>query len=75
MRATAERRAGDRPPPFVARCTAVVDLQDARVQSRAAAEGEVFVQFWLKPGGPPLELAIEEPGEVEGVPEVLRGYL
>lgn len=42
---------------------------------RVAAEGEVFVQFWLKPGDEAVELAISERGEPEGVPKELRGYL
>jgi inner membrane protein len=40
-----------------------------------AAQGEVYVQFWLRPGEVPVELRSGEEG-VEGViPEVLRGYL
>jgi len=39
------------------------------------AEGEVFVQFWLKEGDPPLEIDIEEQEDVETVPEELRKYL
>ena len=40
-----------------------------------AAEGEVFVQFWLKPGDPAVEQAVEPAREAEGVPEELRRYL
>jgi len=40
-----------------------------------AAEGELFVQFWLKAGDDPLELVIEEQGDVEVIPEELRQYL
>ena len=40
-----------------------------------AAEGEVFVQYWLKPGDDPVELAVSDRGEPPGVPEELRGYL
>jgi inner membrane protein len=40
-----------------------------------AAEGELFVQFWLKPGDPPLELVIEDQGDVDVIPEALRRFL
>lgn len=40
-----------------------------------AAEGEVFVQYWLKPGDDPVELAVTDRGEPPAVPEELRGYL
>ena len=40
-----------------------------------AADGELFVQFWLKPGDPPLELVIEDQGDVDVIPEALRRFL
>jgi len=40
-----------------------------------AAEGELFVQFWLRPDDPPLELVIEEQGDVDVIPEALRKFL
>lgn len=39
------------------------------------AEGELFVQFWLKPGDPPLEIDIEEQEDVDQIPPELRQYL
>jgi len=39
-----------------------------------AAEGEVFVQFWLKPGDAAVELAILDPTDRDTIPEELRGY-
>lgn len=42
---------------------------------RVAAEGEVFVQFWLRPGDEAVELAISEPADRDAIPEVLRDYL
>jgi inner membrane protein len=40
-----------------------------------AAQGEIYVQFWLRPADPPVEVSLDE-GRVEKViPEVLRGYL
>ncbi len=40
-----------------------------------AAEGEVYVQFWLKPGDAAVELVVGDAGEREVVPEELAGYL
>jgi inner membrane protein len=40
-----------------------------------AAEGEIFVQFWLKPGDSAVELSVDGGGGAGLVPEVLRGYL
>jgi len=59
----------------------VLKLHYARAQDlerylgMLAAEGELFVQFWLRPGDPPLELAVEEQAEVDPIPEELRGFL
>ncbi|ADE16977.1 membrane-bound metal-dependent hydrolase (plasmid) [Nitrosococcus halophilus Nc 4] len=43
--------------------------------NRVAIQGEVYVQFWLKPGDPPVELRITEEKEAGVIPEVLKGYL
>jgi len=40
-----------------------------------AAEGELFVQFWLRTQDDPLELVIEDQGDVEVIPEELRQFL
>jgi hypothetical protein len=32
---------------------------------------EVYVQFWLKPGDPPVELSIGDEGQEEMIPEAL----
>jgi len=40
-----------------------------------AAQGEVYVQFWLKPGDPPVELSLGDEGKEEVIPAALRGYL
>ena len=40
-----------------------------------AAQGEAYVQFWLKPGDPPVEVSFSEEGQEEVIPEVLKGYL
>ncbi len=40
-----------------------------------AAEGEVYVQFWLKPGDEAVELVVGDTGEREVEPEELAGYL
>ena len=40
-----------------------------------ATEGEMYVQFWLKPGDAAVELVVEDAGEREVVPEELEGYL
>ena len=39
------------------------------------ADGELFVQFWLKPGDAPLELGIEDQGDVDVIPPELRPFL
>lgn len=59
----------------------VLRLHYARAQelgpylNRVAIQGEVYVQFWLKPGDPPVELRITEEKEAGVIPEVLKGYL
>jgi inner membrane protein len=40
-----------------------------------AAEGEGYVQFWLRPGDEAVELAFGEESRREVVPEELVGYL
>jgi inner membrane protein len=35
----------------------------------------VYVQFWLRPGDPPVEVSLDEKGAEEVIPEVLRTYL
>jgi inner membrane protein len=40
-----------------------------------ATQGEVYVQFWLRPGDPPVEVSLDERGAEEVIPEVLRTYL
>ena len=40
-----------------------------------AAQGEVYVQFWLRPGDPPVEMKTGEEAVESVIPEVLRGYL
>ncbi len=40
-----------------------------------AAQGEVYVQFWLRPGEAPVELRLREDEPENVIPEVLRGYL
>jgi inner membrane protein len=40
-----------------------------------AAEGELFLQFWLKPGDPPLELAIGVSDKADPIPAALKSYL
>ena len=40
-----------------------------------AADGELFVQFWLKPDDKPLELVIDDQGDVDVIPEELRRFL
>jgi len=39
------------------------------------AEGELFVQFWLKESDDPLQLVIEDQAGVEVIPEELRPFL
>lgn len=38
-------------------------------------KGEVYVQYWLRPGDEAVEMAVSETGEREVVPEALAGYL
>ena len=40
-----------------------------------AAQGEVYVQFWLRPGEGPVELSVGEDKAESMIPEVLRPYL
>ena len=40
-----------------------------------AVQGEVFVQFWLKPGDPPVTFAPGEEKPVERIPEELQEVL
>ena len=40
-----------------------------------AVEGELYVQYWLKPGDQAVALGIEEVPAREVVPAGLRGYL
>ena len=40
-----------------------------------ASQGEIYVQFWLRPGDPPVGLAIEETAPVDMVPAGLRKWL
>jgi inner membrane protein len=59
----------------------VLQLHYARAQelgpylNLVAAQGEVYVQVWLKPGDPPVEMAFGEEGREEVIPGVLRTYL
>jgi inner membrane protein len=40
-----------------------------------AAQGEMYVQFWLRPGDPPVEVSLDEKGAEEVIPEVLKRKL
>jgi inner membrane protein len=40
-----------------------------------AAQGEMYVQFWLRPGEGPVEMSLGEEGQEDVIPEVLRPYL
>jgi inner membrane protein len=40
-----------------------------------AAQGEVYVQFWLRPGNPPVELALGEDWEGDLTPTALKQHL
>ncbi|MDQ3959976.1 MAG: hypothetical protein M3255_06765 [Pseudomonadota bacterium] len=40
-----------------------------------AAQAEVYVQFWLRPGDAPVEMKMGEEAVESVIPEVLRGYL
>lgn len=39
------------------------------------AEGELFVQVWLRPGDPAVELAVGAHDQADPIPEALKGYL
>ena len=70
----------DRYQPAVLR-GGVLKLHYARAEAlsayldRVASEGEVYVQFWLKPGDPPVALEAGDEEAAEVIPEVLREYL
>jgi inner membrane protein len=59
----------------------VLRLHYARAQDleaylgMVASDGEMFVQFWLKPGDAAVELVVGGQGETETIPAELRGYL
>jgi inner membrane protein len=40
-----------------------------------AAQGEVYVQFWLRPGDPPAELRLTDDRPQDPIPERLRWHL
>jgi len=40
-----------------------------------AAQGEVYVQFWLRPGDPPVELSLGEDKPESVIPAMLKQYL
>jgi inner membrane protein len=40
-----------------------------------AAQGEMYVQFWLRPGDTPVEVTLGEDKPESVIPEVLRTYL
>jgi inner membrane protein len=40
-----------------------------------AAQGEVYVQFWLRPGDPPVEVPLGEDKPESMIPEVLLKYI
>jgi inner membrane protein len=40
-----------------------------------AAQGEMYVQLWLRPGDPPVEVTLGEDKPESVIPEVLRTYL
>jgi inner membrane protein len=42
---------------------------------RVAIQGEIYVQFWLKPGDPSVELKLAEERPKGVILEVLKGYL
>lgn len=46
-----------------------------RYRHRVIAEGEVFLQLWLKPGDPPVALDLGEKPRREVIPRGLKGYL
>jgi inner membrane protein len=49
------------------------DIQ--RYLGLVAAEGEIYVQYWLKEGDPPVRLAFEDKEPVSLIPEELRPFL
>ena len=59
----------------------VLQLHYARAQdlgrymTMVGAEGELFVQYWMRPGDPPLEVDIEELAEEDQIPPELRRFL
>ena len=40
-----------------------------------AAQGEVYVQFWLKPGDLPVEVSLNDEGQQDVIPEALQRHL
>jgi inner membrane protein len=40
-----------------------------------AVEGEVFMQVWLKPGDPAVELRVDEVEKTDVIPNQLKGFL
>jgi inner membrane protein len=46
-----------------------------RYLDMVVAQGEVFIQYWLAPGEAPVSDQVEVDGEMEIVPERLRGWL
>jgi inner membrane protein len=40
-----------------------------------AAQGEVYVHFWLKPGDSPVGLALRKDGEEDVIPKALKQHL
>jgi hypothetical protein len=40
-----------------------------------AAQGEVYVQFWLRVGEAPVEMSLDEKGQEEIIPAVLKRKL
>lgn len=43
--------------------------------NRVVVEGELFVQFWLKPGDAAVELVVDDNEAGDTIPEILRRYL
>ncbi len=41
----------------------------------AAAQGEIYVQFWLTAGDPPVEVSLEQDNPESVIPAVLKEYL
>jgi inner membrane protein len=40
-----------------------------------AAQGEVYIQFWLRPGEPPAVLRFADDRPEDPIPELLKGHL